>query len=305
MEPGPGIVMSMEYLNQIEAWEPDDLTVLAGPGVEVAEIENLLATRSQTALLPEGPGAGTLGGVLATGRSSLKRARMLGTRERVLEITAVTGDGRVVRSGGRVVKNVSGYDLHRAMVGAFGSLGVIVSVCLKLWPVPPASATIRVAELGSASEVSRPLALLETHAGIDLFAWGTSSEIEATVDRSGGRATPGLHWPSDPFGEFRWSLRIPPASMAEAIELVQPWDYLAVHGVGEIRLASNSVDRAGTIRDWAQSLGGALVLVDHPDSEPMIDPWGKPPMTLEHQRRLVAEFDPARIINPNRLPGGI
>jgi hypothetical protein len=52
-------------------------------------------------------------------------------------------------------------------------------------------------------------------------------------------------------------------------------------------------------------LGGALVLVDHPDNEPMIDPWGKPPMTLEHQRRLVAEFDPARIINPNRLPGGI
>lgn len=305
MEPGPGIVMSMANLNQVETWEPDDLTLVVGAGTGVAEVEELLSTRQQTALLPEMPGEGSVGGVLATGRSSLKRARMLGTRERVLEITAVTGDGRVVRSGGRVVKNVSGYDLHRAMVGAFGSLGVIVSVCLKLWPVPPDSATIRLADVGSSSTANRPLALLETREGIDLYVWGTPSEVEAAVDRSGGQAVPGLDWPPDPVGEFRWSLRIPPASVAEAIELIQPWDYLAVHGAGEIRLASNSVDRATEIRDWAESLGGALVLVDHPGAEPPMDPWGKPPMTIELQRQLIAEFDPARIINPNRLAGGI
>lgn len=305
MEPSPGIVMSMASLNKVETWEPDDLTLVAGAGAGVADIENLLSTRQQTALLPETPGEGSVGGVIATGRSSLKRARMLGTRERVLEVTAVTGDGRVVRSGGRVVKNVSGYDLHRAMVGAFGSLGVIVSVCLKLWPVPPDAATIRLADIGSSSSSNRPLALLETKAGIDLFVWGTRSEVEAVVDRSGGQATPGLHWPADPVGEFRWSLRIPPASVPGAIELVHPWDFLAVHGVGELRLASNSVERATEIRHWAESLGGALVLVDHPGAEPPIDPWGTPPMTAGYQGRLVAEFDPARIINPNRLPGGI
>ncbi|HEY5889638.1 MAG TPA: FAD-binding protein [Acidimicrobiia bacterium] len=305
MEPSPGIVMTMAHLNQVETWEPDDLTLVAGAGAGVAEIENLLSTRQQSALLPEMQGSGTLGGVLATGRSSLKRGRMLGTRERVLEVTAVTGDGRVVRSGGRVVKNVSGYDLHRAMVGAFGSLGVIVSVCLKLWPVPPDSATIRVADIGSALSTERPLAVLETRAGLDLFVWGTSSEVDAAVARSGGMAARGLHWPSDPVGEFRWSLRVPPASVAGAIEMVQPWDYLAVHGAGEIRLASNSVEGATEIRDWAESLGGALVLVDYPDADPPLDPWGRPPMTLAIQRRLVAEFDPARIINPNRLPGGL
>ena len=304
-EPSPGIVMSMAHLNQIETWEPDDLTLVAGAGAVVAGIEDLLSTRRQSALLPEARGTGTLGGVLATGRSSLKRARMLGTRERVLEVTAVTGDGRVVRSGGRVVKNVSGYDLHRAMVGAFGSLGVIVSVCLKLWPVPPDSATIRVADLVSAYSTERPLAVLETTAGIDLFVWGTSSEVEAAAHRSGGEVARGLHWPSDPTGNFRWSLRVPPASVAGAIEMVRPWDYLAVHGAGEIRLASDSVDGASQIRDWAESLGGALVLVDHPDVEAPLDPWGTPPVTLEYQRRLIAEFDPSRIINPNRLPGGL
>lgn len=305
MEPSPGIVMSMALLNEVETWEPDDLTVVVGAGIGVSQIEAQLATRDQTALLPEVSGSGTLGGVLATGRSSLKRGRMLGTRERVLEITAVTGDGRIVRSGGRVVKNVSGYDLHRAMVGAFGSLGVVVSVCLKLWPLPPESATIRVADIGASLSINRPLAVLQSKAGIDLYVWGTSSEVETVVDRVDGQAQAGLLWPDDPAGEFRWSLRIAPASVPEAIALVEPWDYLAIHGAGELRLASNSLERATEIREWAESMGGALVLVDHPDSEPQIDPWGTPPMTLEYQRRLIAEFDPARIINPNRLPGGI
>ncbi len=73
--------------------------------------------------MPERPGAGTIGGAVAAGISSLRRGRLYATRERVLEVTMVTGDGRTVRSGGRVVKNVTGYDLHRLAVGAFGSLG--------------------------------------------------------------------------------------------------------------------------------------------------------------------------------------
>ena len=107
------LVVEMSGIAGIEEWDPDDLTVTVGAGTPVAELESALAERAQTAVLPEVPGASTVGGVISAGVSSLRRARLLGTRERMLEVRLVTGDGRVVRGGGRVVKNVSGYDLRR------------------------------------------------------------------------------------------------------------------------------------------------------------------------------------------------
>ena len=303
--PADGWTVSTAHLGQIDAWEPDDLTVVAGAGIEVRELEARLASKNQTAVLPERPGAATLGGVLATGRSPLRRARLLGVRERVLEVTLVTGDGRIVRSGGRVVKNVSGFDLHRAVVGSFGSLGIIVQVCLKLWPLAKASATIRVDDPETAAKVKRPLALLETPDGLYLFVTGTDSDVADTVGRVAGDATYGLDWPDDPAGDFSWSLRVPPALTGEAVSRASPWRYLAIHGAGEVRLASDITDGAGDLRLWAEEVGGSLVLVDHPVGSAPIDPWGTPPETLDLQRNLIAQFDPARILNPGRLPGGI
>lgn len=303
--PPEGWVVSTRMLSQIEVWEPDDLTVVVGAGIGVGDLEARLAAKSQTAVLPENPGAATLGGVLATGRAPLRRARHLGMRERVLEVTSVTGDGRVVRSGGRVVKNVSGFDLHKAAVGAFGSLGIIVLVCLKLWPLARASATIRIENREHAARVRRPLALLESPEGIDLFVSGTEADVDDTVARVGGQATVGLHWPGDPTGSFKWSLRVPPSLMVEALDRVSPWAYLAVHGTGELRLGSDDIEGATALRAWAERSGGSLVLVDHPGEAPPLDPWGTPPATIDLQRQLIGQFDPARILNPGRLPGGI
>lgn len=303
--PPGGWVVSTRELSSIEVWEPDDLTVVAEAGIGVGDLESRLAAKNQTAVLPENPGFATLGGVLATGRAPLRRARHLGMRERVLEVTSVTGDGRVVRSGGRVVKNVSGFDLHKAAVGAFGSLGIIALVCLKLWPVARASATIRIDDPEAVARVKRPLALLESPDGILLFVSGTESDVDDTVSRVGGQSTAGLHWPQDPAGDFTWSLRVPPSLTGEALNRVAPWDYLAVHGTGELRLASDDIEAAADLRSWAESSGGSLVLVGHPGDIPPLDPWGAPPETVPLQRELIAQFDPARIINPGRLPGGI
>ena len=303
----PDIVMSMANLADVEAWDPDDLTVVVGAGIAVSALEKQLGERSQTAVLPERPGASTVGGVISAAVSSLRRGRLLGTRERILETTVVTGDGRIVRAGGRVVKNVTGYDLPRLMVGAFGALGVITSVCLKLWPVPPAAATVEIADLDVASKVARPLAVLQTNADTSVFVWGTESEVDALAARLGGRATSGLAWPADPDGVFRWSLRVPPADTSEAVSrLPAGWQYLAVHGVGEVRAASDSVKGASELRDWAEVQGGQLVVVDSPArSLGEFDPWGAPPPGLGIQRGLIAQFDPARIINPGRLPAGL
>jgi glycolate oxidase FAD binding subunit len=303
----PGIVMSMSKMDTVEAWDPDDLTVVVGAGASVASLEERLGERSQTAVLPERPGQSTVGGVISAGVSSLRRGRLLGTRERVLEVTLVTGDGRVVRAGGRVVKNVTGYDLPRLVVGAFGSLGVVTSACLKLWPLPPESATVEIDDLSSASEVARPLATIQTNSHISLYLWGTKSEVDALVARLGGRASPGLHWPEDPEGPFKWSVRVPPALTVEALNrLPGHWRYVAIHGTGEVRAASDVFEGAPSVRDWAEAHGGHLVVVGSPEgSLADFDPWGPPPPGADLQRRLIAQFDPARIINPGRLPAGL
>ncbi len=304
--PHPDIVMSMGLLSDVEAWEPDDLTIVVSAGALVTDVESMLSAKNQTAVLPEMPGTSTVGGVISSGSSALRRGRLFDTRERVLEATVVTGDGRLVRSGGRVVKNVTGYDLHRLHVGAFGSLGVVVSVCLKLWPTPPAAAMVAVDDLDQARHAVRPLAVLEVDHVIHVYVWGTPEEVEAKAQRLGGKVESGHRWPADPNGTRRWSLRVPPASTTEAIRrLPDSWRYLAVHGVGDIRAASEGVEGAVDLRSWAESVGGHLVVTARPPGEDVMDPWGEPPPALALQRALIHQFDPRRVINPGRLPGGL
>ncbi|MDX1468768.1 MAG: FAD-binding protein [Acidimicrobiia bacterium] len=304
--PPPGIVMSTSNLNAIEAWEPEDLTLVVAPGAKVVDVESMLADRSQTAVLPEVPGSSTVGGALAAGVSAFRRGRLYSTRERVLETRVVTGDGRIVRSGARVVKNVSGYDLARLCVGAFGSLGVVVSVCFKLFPNPPAAATVRVENPNIWSVIARPLAVLETREGTDVFIRGTEEEVQKKADRLGGVSRDGHHWPRDPLGPFQWRIGVPPALVSEALaRLPEDWPFVAVHGVGEIRAASETVDGAVAVREWSEAVGGHLVAVSRPDEAREFDPWGRPPAALGLQRRLISHFDPARVINPGRLPGGL
>jgi len=303
----PDLVLLTTRLDTVEAWEPDDLTLTMGSGTQVARFEEMLGERNQTAVMPEHPGAATIGGVISAGISSLKRGRLLGTRERLLEVIMVTGDGRRVRAGGRVVKNVSGYDLSRFVVGAFGALGVVVSVCLKLWPVPRAKATVTDPDPDLLHTLSRPLAVLEKDGVSQVFLWGIDEEVETSAARIGGSVASGHSWPTDPAGAFRWSLRVPSAQTAAAlVALPSSWRYLAIHGVGEIRLGSDDADGAGELREWAEATGGRLVVVDSPQgSLADFDPWGALPEGMDIQRRLIGQFDPARVINPGRLPGGI
>lgn len=305
-EPEPAdLVVSTEGLGGIIAWEPDDLTVVVGAGARVSDVEHELRTRNQSIVLPEHPGPATVGGCVASGVSSLRRGRLYSTRERVLEAIVVTGDGRVVRSGARVVKNVTGYDLTRLHVGAFGALGVLVSICIKLWPVPPAAAVVTLSDPAEAARVTRPLAVLEERHRTRAHLAGTGPEVDALLARFEGTVTPGLDWPSDPEGPWRWSLRVPPALTSAAVQrLPESWGFLALHGVGEVRAASSDSEGAADLREWAETAGGRLVAVARPKGA-SFDPWGRPPAGLTQQRELIARFDPERILNRGMLPGGL
>ena len=298
----PDLVLFTDRLATIVEWEPDDLTVVVEAGMAVADLEARLATRGQSAVLAEVPGAGTVGGALAAGISGYRRGRFGPTRDRILEITLVTGDGRVVRAGGRVVKNVTGYDLPRLAVGSFGRLGVIVSTCLKLWPLPETSATVSI-DGDFQGEVYRPLAVLAQPRKTSVYLAGTQEEVAAQVARLDGESQPGLIWPGPPSGNWTWSLRVPPPLAAGFVPTL-PGYFVHQMGVGEISFTTEDTEGMEDLRRKVEAAGGSLVVTGRPPGGEF-EPWGRPPPGIEIQARLASAFDPARIVNPGRLPGRI
>ena len=297
----PDLVVSTAALGGIEEWEPDDLTVVVGAGTPVADLEERLADGGQTAVLVETPGSATVGGVVATATSGFRRLRYGPIRDRVLEVRVVTGDGRIVKGGGRVVKNVTGYDLPRLYTGSLGSLGVITSICFKLWPLTQATATVEVDDPTRAGSIHRPLAVIATSQSTTVLLAGTAAEVESQVERLGGDAAPGLRYPPPPTGEVVWSLRIRPRLLGDLLGAV-PGDYVAQPGVGEASFGADAAWDVAPLRTRVEAAGGAVVRVAGVSDA---DPWGAPPKGLDLQRRVVAAFDPAGILEPGRLPGGI
>lgn len=123
--------------------ESGDLTLVADGGVTIAELSETLAKQGQR--LPfdvAQPGKATLGGSVASNAAGQTRSSFGGIRDWIIGMKVVLADGTITKSGGRVVKNVQGYDLHRLHTGAFGTLGVIVEVGMKVVPVPQNSSTV-------------------------------------------------------------------------------------------------------------------------------------------------------------------
>ena len=135
--PGRGVdaVLSVARLDQIVQYEPADLTLSAGAGLSLLEAGRAVAQEAQWLPLdPPGQGGGTLGGTLATGSAGVLATAYGATRDLVLGLRMVTGDGTPLSLGGRVVKNVAGFDLVKLVVGSWGTLGVITEATFRLFP---------------------------------------------------------------------------------------------------------------------------------------------------------------------------
>ena len=137
------VAVSTARMNAVRHYEPADLTMTAGAGLGWEELAAHLAPNGQW-LPVDSPGSreGTLGGVVACGTSGPLHARYGAVRDNVLGLEIVAGDGRRLRLGGRVVKNVAGYDLVRLATGSRGSLGIVTEVSVRLFPRPAAEATL-------------------------------------------------------------------------------------------------------------------------------------------------------------------
>ncbi|WP_322111863.1 FAD-binding oxidoreductase [Aerosakkonema funiforme] len=140
---GIDVIISTERLNRAIEHAVGDLTITVEAGAKFADIQPILAKAAQfIALDPAYPQTATIGGIVATADAGSLRQRYGGVRDMLLGISFVRYDGQIAKAGGRVVKNVAGYDLMKLFTGSFGTLGIISQVTFRLYPLPEASQTV-------------------------------------------------------------------------------------------------------------------------------------------------------------------
>lgn len=137
------VVISTERINQLIEHAVGDLTVTVEAGMKFSDLQAILAkSRQFLALDPVAPDLATIGGIVATADTNSLRQRYGSVRDQLLGITFVRADGQIAKAGGRVVKNVAGYDLMKLFTGSYGTLGIISQVTFRVYPLPEASGTV-------------------------------------------------------------------------------------------------------------------------------------------------------------------
>jgi len=177
------IVVSTQHLNRIIEYAAEDLTVTVEAGVKLADLQQTLQQTNQ--FLPLDPSYGdmaTIGGIVATAEGGSWRQRYGGVRDLLLGITFVRADGAIAKAGGRVVKNVAGYDLMKLFTGSYGTLGIISQVTLRVYPIPEASLTILLT--GEANNLNKAQQIILnsglTPTVIDLISPGVVKQLDIT-----------------------------------------------------------------------------------------------------------------------------
>lgn len=309
-----GEVLDTRGYAGIVDYEPAELVVTARCGTALAELERALDEKGQC--LPFEPphfGAATLGGCVAAGLSGPRRASAGALRDFVLGVKLVDGRGRALDFGGRVMKNVAGYDVSRLAAGSLGTLGLIAEASLKVLPKPERELTLAFAlpQREALEAVNRwagqplPVSASAWHDGeLRLRLSGSEPALRAAAERLGGERIDeaSAFWSSirEQTHAFfdgpqpLWRLAVPSTTPPLGLpgrELLE-W-------TGALRWLKSDAP-AAHIRDTAQRVGGHAALFRAADkSAGAFAPLDA--ATARLHRALKAEFDPAGILNPGRL----
>ena len=337
--PVTGEALSTAGLTGVRLYEPGALTLVVAAGTPVAEVEALLAAENQR--LPFEPmdhrglmgttGTPTIGGVVAANVSGPRRVQAGACRDFLIGARFVDGTGAVVKNGGRVMKNVTGYDLARLMAGSFGTLGVLTEVAFRLLPGPAASATLHIPDLDDTTAVRAMTVALtspyEVTGAAHVPGQGTFLRIEGFAEQIAYRADR-LAARLAPFG----TVAIDRDPQAGAARWAAIRDVAAFHGQpGDVwRVSVRPSDgpavaaRAGATAvqyDWGGGLvwllmpegtdlrarltglqGHATLLRAAPDTRARIAPFHPEPAPVAAlSARLRAQFDPRGLFNPGLM----
>ena len=170
------LVVSTEKLNQIVEHSVGDFTITVEAGINLSILKNHLKQFNQYLPIdPTFPETATIGGIIATSDGGSLRHKYNGIRDLILGISFVRSDGEIVKAGGKVVKNVAGYDLMKLLTGSYGSLGIITEVTLRLYPILQNSQTIIIT--GDAEKIDKTIKLLKNSSLTPIKADVLSSSI--------------------------------------------------------------------------------------------------------------------------------
>ncbi|MDJ0580335.1 FAD-binding oxidoreductase [Crocosphaera sp.] len=148
------LIISTQKLNQVIDHAVSDLTITVEAGIKLGDLQAILGHHNQFLPIdPAYPQDATIGGILATADTGSWRQRYGGIRDLVLGLSFVRWDGEIAKAGGKVVKNVAGYDLMKLFTGSYGTLGIISTVTFRLYPIPEASGTLVMS--GEAENISK------------------------------------------------------------------------------------------------------------------------------------------------------
>jgi len=177
--PQEGTPLTTHAISGVQLYEPGALTLVARVGTPITEIDALLAQNNQR--LPFEPmdhrpllhttGEPTIGGMIGLNHCGPRRLQVGSARDLLLGLRLVDGTGRIIKNGGRVMKNVTGYDLARLNCGARGGLGIITEVCLKVLPMPEATTTLALPETDPEQAVRTMAAALGSPYEVTGAAW--------------------------------------------------------------------------------------------------------------------------------------
>ena len=334
----------------IRSYEPEELVLTAGPATPMAEIARTLAAAQQ--VLPFEPGdwgpvygapAGrqTLGGVLVCNIAGPRRPRQGSARDHLLGFHAVSGRGEVFKSGGRVINNVTGYDLSKLMCGSFGTLAVLTEVTVKVLPAPEATRTLVLRGLDDARAVqamtralngaqdvsgaahlpaefgARTLLRLEGPApSVEARAEALRRELtEFAVAEVLSDAAAMAPWrdladlnafaaePSRALWRVSVAPQAGPAIAAAARKLEGRYLYDWGGGLLWIAVADARDSGAAVLRGALGEAGGHATLIRASESQRAEIPIfePQPPALAALGQRVKESFDPARILNPGRM----
>ena len=336
-----GTVLDVSGLRGIIAYEPEELILTAAPGTPVAEIEAVLAEKGQRLgfdppdwrglLDPEHDGFGTIGGAISADASGPARVRYGAARDHLLGIRGVNGFGEAFRAGGKVVKNVTGFDIPKLACGAMGTLCVLTEVTLRVFPKPPLSATLAVRGLSPEDG----FALLRRVWSSPLEATGLVFSKDTALMRLEGEKEPlaekcamlrtllGEHAIGEiPEGDVAfkavgdggifddmpldvWRVFLPPASAAAAAAELDSPLWLGDWAGGLLWVAA--LPGSDTVRAAAHKHGGHAILTRaQEETRERLDVFEPQDAVRAAVTGAVkAAFDPLHLFNPGRMWDGV
>ena len=336
--------VSCRGLNRVIDHAIDDLTITVEAGLPLDELQGLLAEHGQWLPIDwpwGGQPNGSVGGLVARGMAGGLRQRHLGVRDQIIGIGLLRSDGVEAHAGGRVVKNVAGYDLMRLLCGSWGSLALITELTLRVQPMRPSHGAITLDGPLANQERLRAEVLRSTLTP-ERFDWidsgGGATQLRALVSSVSDSAVqtqlsriatlaeqhaltvdhhPDVHplQPPLPMKGGRWLVRVmlPPSSLHNLLASRErcalkgwSWDLAAGAGCGDGWSAeddSTAAHAVAALRDRVQDLNGQLMVLRQPETpDQRLPAWGDAPAKAVIEA-VKRQFDPQQQLCRGRLPG--